>query len=75
MRWTQRLTEVAEYRAASNDWPRHNKTNDQSERVLGVWLHVQRINDRAGKLEAAKKDRLDKVIPGWRQGRQKAAKR
>lgn len=75
VRWTQRLTEVAEYRAAGNDWPRHNKTNDQSERVLGVWLHVQRINDRAGKLEAAKKDRLDKVIPGWRQGRQKAAKR
>jgi hypothetical protein len=37
--------------------------------MLGVWLHVQRINDRAGKLEPAKKDQLDKVIPGWRQGR------
>ncbi|KRE54126.1 hypothetical protein ASG92_24945 [Arthrobacter sp. Soil736] len=68
-RWTQRLTEVAEYRAAGNDWPRHNKTNDPLERMLGVWLHVQRINDRAGKLEPAKKDQLDKVIPGWRQGR------
>jgi hypothetical protein len=68
-RWTQRLTEVAEYRAAGNDWPRHNKTNDPSERMLGVWLHVQRINDRAGRLEPARKDQLDKVIPGWRQGR------
>ena len=68
-RWTQRLTEVAEYRAAGNDWPRHNKTNDPLERMLGVWLHVQRINDRAGKLHPAKKDRLGEVIPGWRQGR------
>lgn len=50
-RWTQRLTEVAEYRAAGNDWPRHNRTNDPSERMLGVWLHVQRINDRVGRLE------------------------
>lgn len=68
-RWTQRLAEVAEYRAAGNDWPRHNKTNHQPERVLGVWLHVRRINDRAGKLDPAKKDRLDEVIAGWRQGR------
>ncbi|MDQ0923372.1 hypothetical protein QF038_001880 [Pseudarthrobacter sp. W1I19] len=68
-RWTQRLAEVASYRAADNDWPRHNKTNDQSERVLGVWLHVQRINDRAGKLDPAKKTKLDEIIPGWRQGR------
>jgi hypothetical protein len=68
-RWTQRITEVAEYRTAGNDWPRHNKTNDPLERMLGVWLHVQRINDRAGKLEPAKKDQLDKVIPGWRQGK------
>jgi hypothetical protein len=68
-RWTQRLAQVAEYRTAGNDWPRHNKTNDPLERMLGVWLHVQRINDRAGKLEPAKKVQLDKVIPGWRQGR------
>jgi hypothetical protein len=44
-RRTQRLTEVAEYRAAGIDWPRQNKTNDLLERMLGVWLHVQRIND------------------------------
>ncbi len=74
-RWTQLLTEVAEYRAAGNDWPRHNKTNDPLERRLGVWLHSQRINDRAGKLNPAKRTQLDAVIPGWRQGRQKAAKR
>lgn len=70
-RWEQRLAEVSAYRAADNDWPRHNKTQDQSERVLGVWLHVQRMNDRAGKLDPAKKAQLDEVIPGWRQGRRR----
>ncbi|WP_285240850.1 helicase associated domain-containing protein [Pseudarthrobacter sp. MEB009] len=68
-RWKQRLVEVSAYRAAGNDWPRHNKTKDQSERVLGVWLHGQRINDRTGKLDAGKKSQLDKLIPGWRKGR------
>ncbi|MUU70536.1 helicase associated domain-containing protein [Pseudarthrobacter sp. GA104] len=68
-RWKQRLAEVSAYRAVGNDWPRHNKTDDQGERVLGVWLHVQRMNERAGKLDPAKKAQLDEVIPGWRQGR------
>ncbi|MFD0046805.1 helicase associated domain-containing protein [Pseudarthrobacter scleromae] len=67
-RWKQRLAQVSAYRAAGNEWPRHNKTQDQSERVLGVWLHVQRMNDRAAKLDAAKREQLDDVIPGWRQG-------
>lgn len=30
-RWTQRLTEVTEYRAAGNDWPRHNKKPTPSQ--------------------------------------------
>ncbi|WP_160141917.1 hypothetical protein [Arthrobacter sp. SLBN-122] len=29
------------------DWPRHQKTDDQEERVLGVWLHIQRADYRA----------------------------
>lgn len=57
--------------AAGNEWPRHNKTDDQKERTLDVWLHSQRITDRAGKLTPAKEKQLDKVIPGWRQGRQR----
>lgn len=70
-RWKQRLAEVAAYLAAGNEWPRHNKTDDQEERTLGVWLHSQRITYRAGKLTAAKEKQLNKVIPGWRQGRQR----
>lgn len=70
-RWKQRLAEVSAYKAAGNDWPRHNKTNDQAERVLGVWLHTQRTNYRAGKLAAVKENQLNTTIPGWRQGRVK----
>lgn len=68
-RWKQRLAEVAGYRASGNDWPRHNKTDVTEERILGVWLHIQRINYRAGRLEATKETQLDGAIPGWRQGR------
>ncbi|MBT2566224.1 helicase associated domain-containing protein [Arthrobacter sp. ISL-85] len=68
-RWKQRLAEVTAWRAAGNDWPRHQKTDNQEERTLGVWLHTQRIDHRAGKLTDAKEKQLNKVIPGWRQGR------
>ena len=68
-RWTRRVAEMTAYLAAGRDWPRHNKTEDQDERTLGVWLHTQRIDYRAGKLSAAKEAQLNKVIPGWRQGR------
>ncbi|MDR6417570.1 helicase associated domain-containing protein [Pseudarthrobacter sulfonivorans] len=68
-RWKQRLAEVASYRAGGKDWPRHNKTDIKEERVLGVWLHVQRIGHRAGRLDPTKEAQLDAVIPGWRTGR------
>jgi hypothetical protein len=49
--------------------PRHQKTHDPVERTLGVWLHGQRINYNHGKLAPEKKLQLDKVLPGWREGR------
>ena len=49
-RWRQRLNEVAACLAAGHELPRHNKTDNQEERTLGVWLHTQRIDHRAGKL-------------------------
>jgi hypothetical protein len=67
--WKQRLAQVAKYRANGNDWPRHNKTDNEEERILGVWLHVQRIRDRAGRLGPSKEAQLEASIPGWRQGR------
>lgn len=72
-RWNQRLDEVAAWLTAGHDWPRHNKTDDQEERTLGVWLHTQRIDYRAGKLTGAKEAQLNEVIPGWREGRRRRA--
>lgn len=69
VRWQQRLAEVAAYLAAGHEFPRHNKTQDQEERTLGVWLHTQRIDHRAGKLTPAKEEQLNSLIPGWQQGR------
>jgi hypothetical protein len=68
-RWQRRLGEVRAFRKASGGLPRHQKTDDPLERTLGVWLHGQRINYNRGKLAREKKSRLDKVLPGWREGR------
>ena len=73
-RWKQRLAEVARHLTGGNDWPRHNKTDIKEERVLGVWLHGQRIDHRAGRLHPAKEAQLDALIPGWRQGRARGRK-
>lgn len=68
-RWQQRLKEVKALRKAGGEWPRHQKTDDPQERTLGVWLHGQCINYNHGKLAREKKLLLDKVLPGWRDGR------
>jgi hypothetical protein len=72
-RWDRRLTELTEYRAAGNDWPRHKGFATEEERVLGVWLHVQRISLREGKLGVDRIKRLEVSVPGWREGRAAAA--
>lgn len=68
-RWQQRLEELQTLRAAGGDWPRHQKTDDTHERTLGVWLHGQRIDYRAGRLAPDKEKKLNETLPGWREGR------
>ncbi|MCD5342803.1 helicase associated domain-containing protein [Arthrobacter sp. AK04] len=68
-RWQQRLDELQRTRAAGGDWPRHQKTDDRDERTLGVWLHGQRIDYRAGKLDPDREEKLNELLPGWREGR------
>lgn len=63
------LEELQKLRAAGGDWPRHQKTDDKHERTLGVWLHGQRIDYRAGRLDPVKEKKLNKALPGWRDGR------
>lgn len=74
-RWQQRLKELQALRAAGGDWPRHQKTQDADERVLGVWLHGQRINYNQGKLAKEKESQLNEVLPGWREGRRRTGGR
>jgi hypothetical protein len=52
-----------------NDWPRHQKIDDTHEQTLGVWLHGQRIDYRAGRLAPAKEKQLNEILPAWREGR------
>lgn len=67
--WNQRLVELIAYRAEGKDWPLHKKAGTEQERVLGVWIHGQRIAYRQGTLAPARQARLDAELPGWRQGR------
>lgn len=69
-RWKQRLAEIAAYLAGGHDWPRHNKTDDQEELTLGVWLHTQRIDYRARKLPQPRRSSSTRsFLAGGRAGR------
>lgn len=70
-RWTRRLYELTAYMAAGNDWPRHKKTDTEEERVLGMWLHIQRMKYRRNELDAEKETQLNTVLPRWRDGRKR----
>lgn len=74
-RWETRLRHLVEYRAAGNDWPRHKSPATEQERLLGIWLQYQRTRLAAGQLEADKAERLDKPVPGWREGRTRGRKK
>lgn len=74
-RWQKRFQQVKELREAGSDWPRHQKTPDADERVLGVWLHGQRINYNQGKMAPEKEALLNEHLPGWRGGRRRTGGR
>jgi Helicase associated domain len=68
-RWYRRLAELVHYRQNGNDWPLHRKAASEEERVLGSWLHGQRIKLRKGTLTKEHQGKLDAQLPGWREGR------
>ena len=55
--------------AAGNDWPRHKKTASEEERVLGMWLHIQRMKYRRRELDQDNEAQLNARLPTWRIGR------
>ena len=70
-RWQDRLTALTDYRAAGQDWPRHQATAGSEEHRLGVWLHRQRFELRRGELAPRKVEALDAAVPGWLAGRRR----
>jgi hypothetical protein len=74
-RWNGRLAELEKYLATGSDWPRHKGFATEEERVLGVWLHVQRISRREGTLTQAREAQMNEQLPGWREGRSRSGGR
>jgi hypothetical protein len=70
-RWNQRLQELTAYMATGNDWPRHKKTDTEEERVLGMWLHIQRTKYRRNELAPDKETQLNTLLHDWRDGRKR----
>ena len=68
-RWDRRLAGLVQYRQDGNDWPLYQKASTEEERVLGSWLHGQRISFRNGTLSKEHEGKLDAELPGWREGR------
>jgi hypothetical protein len=68
-RWNHRLEELTAYMAAGNDWPRHKRTDTEEERLLGMWLHIQRMKYRRNELDQDKEEQLNMLLPDWRDGR------
>lgn len=68
-RWNQRQQELTTYMTAGNDWPRHKRTGTEEERVLGMWLHIQRMKHRRDDLALDKEEQMNTLLPGWRDGR------
>ena len=68
-RWHQRLQELTGYMAAGKDWPRHKRTDTEKERLLGMWLHIQRMKCRRNELDQDKETQLNTLLPGWPDGR------
>lgn len=68
-RWNQRMQELTAYMAAGNDWPRHKRTDTEEERVLGMWLHIQRRKYHRNELDQNKETQLNTLLPSWRDGR------
>ncbi|CAH0232489.1 hypothetical protein SRABI26_02684 [Arthrobacter sp. Bi26] len=64
-RWRNRLEELRMFKASEGRWPQFRRPVGEDERVLGVWLHSQRLAFGGGRLDAEALRLLDVTIPGW----------
>jgi hypothetical protein len=72
-RWQARLKQLGEFAAANGRMPSFRNRDDETERRLGTWLHVQRQKAVNGKLPEKHRQQLDEAVPGWNTWRSNAA--
>jgi Helicase associated domain len=64
-RWQQRLTDLQVFLDGEHRWPRYRGYRSEEERVLGVWLHIQKQKHRNGDLPDGYAQALTEAAPGW----------
>ncbi|MET1154461.1 Helicase associated domain protein [Arthrobacter sp.] len=64
-RWRARVVDLRAFKAERGKWPRFRRPVDETERVLGVWLHAQRQKFGAGLLTKDEIRLLNSNAPGW----------
>lgn len=63
-RWDLRLEQVKDFCTEHGRWPRY-RSDDEDEKVLGVWIYVQRSEAFNKRMKPHTRKRLDAVLPGW----------
>ncbi|WP_411805108.1 helicase associated domain-containing protein [Arthrobacter sp. LAPM80] len=63
--WRDRLCDLTAFVAESGQMPRYKKYSDESEHVLGVWLHTQHQARAEGRLLSWRLGALDSALSGW----------
>lgn len=64
VRWNLRLDQVKGFLDEQGRWPRY-RCDDPHEKVLGVWVYVQRSEAFHQRMSPETIRRLDEVLSGW----------
>jgi hypothetical protein len=73
-RWRARLDLLSEFKSNEGRWPSYRHYANESERILGTWLHQQRQGAFNVSLLPEKRKLLDAAVPGWNTWRQRPEK-
>lgn len=63
-RWNLRLNQVTDFWAEHGRWPRY-RCDEETEKILGIWVYVQRSEAFNQRMKPQTRKRLDAVLPGW----------
>lgn len=63
--WRAKFTSLIEFTATHKRTPRYQNHSSETERVLGVWLHVQHQKRAEGTLLKWRFKMMDDAVPHW----------